>query len=140
MDLSRLKRFDKNKHDQLEQLIVWCQMMGLEGKDLVSIGGHLDRAKKSAEAKQNRTLAATVQFDVVGKDTDMSGRWSHKNLNGRYTFEESSWQRVTVSSNKTKVRKIFQLEYYEIGRVSWRDRNRLQSALNMINGRIVLDF
>lgn len=140
MDLTRLKRFDKDKHEQLEQLIAWCTLMGLEGKDLVSLGGHLDRSKKAAEAKQNRALAETIKFDVVGRDEEMSGRWSHKNLHGRYTFEDSSWQRVTVVSNKTKVRKSFNLEYYEIGRVSWRNRQRFQCALNMIHGKIVLDF
>ena len=140
MDLNRLKRFDKDKHEQLEQLVVWCQLMGLEGKDLVSLGGHLDRAKKSAEAKSNRALAESIQFDPVGADQAMSNRWSHKNLNGRYTFEDSSYDSVHVVSNKTKVRKTFRLEYYEIGRAPWRDRLRIQCALNMINGKIVLDF
>ena len=140
MDLNRLKRFDKDKHEQLEQLIAWCTLMGLEGRDLVSLGGHLDRAKKSAEAKTNLTLAETIQFDTVGNDSDMTSRWSYKNLNGRYTFQDSSWQRVVVTSNATKVRKTFNLEYYEIGRSHWRKRLRLQCALNMIHGKIVLDF
>jgi hypothetical protein len=140
MDLNRLKRFDKAKHDQLEQLVAWCQMMGLEGKDLVSIGGHLDRAKKSAEAKANRELAQSIKFDQVGADKVMNTKWSLKTNTGRYTFEDSSWQRVYVTSNKTRVRKSFDLEWYEIGRVSWRDRNRLQCALNIIHGEIKLDF
>jgi hypothetical protein len=140
MDLNRLKRFDKAKHEQLEQLVAWCQMMGLEGKDLVSIGGHLDRAKKSAEAKSNRVRAQEIKFDPVGADKAMSDKWSLKTLTGRYTFEGHSWQRVIVTSNKTKVRKTFDMEWYEIGRVSWRDRNRLQCALNIIHGEIKLDF
>ena len=140
MDLSRLKRFDKAKHDQLEGLLQWCQLMGLTGKDLVSLGGHIDRAQRNEEAQKNRALAKTIKFDPVGADKEMHHKWSHKNLHGRYTFEGSSWQRVYVTSNKTKVRKSFNLELYEVGRVSWRERDRLQSALNMINGKIVLDF
>ena len=140
MDLNRLKRFDKNKHDQLQGLLEWCQLMGLTGKDLVSLGGHIDRAQKTAEAKVNRELAKSIQFDTVGVDKTMSNKWSLKTNTGRYTFEDSSWQRVYVTSNKTKVRKSFNLEFYEIGRVSWRDRNRLQCALNLVNGKIVLDF
>jgi hypothetical protein len=140
MDLSRLKRFDKDKHDQLQGLLEWCQLMGLSGKDLVSLGGHIDRAQKTAEAKSNRELAKSIVFDPVGADKTMSNKWSFKTVNGRYTFEDSSWQRVYVTSNKTKVRKGFNLEWYEVGRVSWRDRNRLQCALNIVNGKIVLDF
>jgi hypothetical protein len=140
MDLNRLKRFNKDKHEQLEQLIAWCTLMGLEGKDLVSLGGHLDRAKKSAEAKSNTELANSIKFDSVGGDTEMRNKWSTKNTHGRYTFEEATWGRVNITSNKTKIRRTFNLQYYELGRASWRTRARLQSALNIIHGNIVLDF
>jgi hypothetical protein len=140
MDLNRLKRFDKAKHDQLEGLLEWCQLMGLTGKDLVSLGGHIDRAQRAEESKKNRALANSIQFDPVGGDTEMNNKWSHKNAHGRYTFESASWQRVWVTSNKTKVRKSFSLQYYEVGRTGWRNRDRLVSALNIVNGNIVLDF
>lgn len=140
MDLNRLKRFDKQKHEQLEGLLQWCQLMGLTGKDLVSLGGHIDRAEKTAEAKKNRTLAESIEFEPVGADKEMSNKWSLKTINGRYTFESSSWHQIYVTSNKTKVRKKFNLEYYELGRLGWRNRDRLQSALNIVNGKIVLDF
>lgn len=140
MDLNRLKRFDKDKHEQLEGLLQWCQLMGLTGKDLVSLGGHIDRAQKAEDTKKNRTLASTIKFDPVGADKEMHNKWSYKTINGRYTFEGSSWNRVYVTSNKTKVRKSFNMEYYEIGRQSWRTRDRLTCALNIIHGNIVLDF
>lgn len=140
MDLTRLKRFDKEKHDQLEQLVAWCQLMGLTGRDLVSLGGHIDRANRAAEAKSNLALAQTIKFDPVGGDKDMSNKWSYKTTDGRYTFESSSWKQIYVVSNKTKVRKKFNLEYYEIGRMGWQKRDRMQCALNLIHGRIVLDF
>lgn len=140
MDLSRLKRFDKAKHEQLAGLLEWCTLMGLTGKDLVSLGGHIDRAQQAAEAKSNRTLAETVKFDVVGNDADMSNKWSFMTPNGRYTFESASWRQVYVVSNKTKVRKKFNMEFYELGRLGWQKRDRLQCALNIIHGKIVLDF
>ena len=140
MDLTRLKRFDKDKHDQLEQLIAWSQMMGLSGRDLVSLGGHIDRAQQAAEAKSNRTLAETITFDPVGGDSDMSNKWSYLTPDGRYTFQDARWGQVTVVSNKTKVRKNFRTEMYQLGRMHWSRRDRLQCALNIINGRIVLDF
>ena len=140
MDLTRLKRFEKDKHDQLEQLIAWSQMMGLSGKDLVSLGGHIDRAQRAAESKSNQALAETIKFDPVGGDKEMRDKWSYKTSDGRYTFESSSWRQIYVVSNKTKVRKKFNLEYYEIGRMGWSKRDRIQCALNIIHGRIVLDF
>ena len=140
MDLTRLKRFDKDKHDQLEQLIAWSQMMGLSGRDLVSLGGHIDRAQQAAEAKSNRSLAETIKFDAVGGDTEMSNKWSYLTPDGRYTFQDARWGQITVVSNKTKVRKNFRTEVYQLGRMHWGKRDRMQCALNIINGRIVLDF
>lgn len=140
MDLNRLKRFDKAKHDQLEGLLEWCQLMGLTGKDLVSLGGHIERSQLAAEAKSNRTLAETITFDPVGSDTEMSNKWSYLTPDGRYTFQDARWGQVTVVSNKTKVRKNFRTEMYQLGRMHWGKRDRLQCALNIINGRIVLDF
>ena len=140
MDLNRLKRFDKAKHDQLEGLLEWCQLMGLTGKDLVSLGGHIERSQQAAEAKSNRTLAETITFDTVGGDTEMSNKWSYLTPDGRYTFQDARWGQITVVSNKTKVRKSFRTEMYPLGRMHWGKRDRLQCALNIINGRIVLDF
>lgn len=142
MNLTRLKRFDKTKHEQLEGLLQWCTLMGLSGKDLVSLGGHIDRAQAAAEAKSNRALAETITFDPVGVGgkPDMSTRWSYLTPNGRYTFQDTSWGRVVVVSNKTKVRKTFNVEMYNLGRLGWEKRYRMQCALNIINGKILLDF
>jgi hypothetical protein len=140
MDLTRLKRFDPQKHEQLKGLLEWCALMGLSGKDLVSLGGHIDRAQAAAEAKSNRALAETIKFDVVGGDSDMSNKWSYLKPTGRYTFQDASWHNIVVTSNSTKVRKRFNLEHYEIGRMGWQKRDRLQCALNLVHGKIVLDF
>ena len=140
MDLSRLKRFDKAKHEQLEGLLQWCALMGLTGKDLVSLGGHIERSQQAAEAKSNRTLAETIKFDPVASDTEMSNKWSYLTPNGRYTFQDARWGQITVVGNKTKVRKNFRTEMYQLGRIHWGKRDRLNCALNIINGRIVLDF
>ena len=140
MDLTRLKRFDKTKHEQLEGLLQWCTLMGLTGKDLVSLGGHIDRAQAAAEAKSNRALAETIKFDPVCGNDNMSNKWSYNTPNGRYTFNDTSWGRVAVTSIKTKVRKNIQIEQYQLGRLHWQKRERLNCALNIIHGRIVLDF
>lgn len=140
MELSRLKRFDKAKHEQLKGLLEWCALMGLTGKDLVSLGGHIDRAQATAEAKSNRTLAETIQFDPVCGNDSMSNKWSYNTPNGRYTFNDTSWGRVSVTSIKTKVCKNLKVEMYQLGRMNWQKRERLNCALNIIHGKIVLDF
>jgi hypothetical protein len=38
------------------------------------------------------------------------------------------------------VRKNIQIEQYQLGRLHWQKRERLNCALNIIHGRIVLDF
>jgi hypothetical protein len=43
------KRFPADKQEQVRQLVAYAQLMGLDGKDLVSIGGKLDHIKASAE-------------------------------------------------------------------------------------------
>jgi hypothetical protein len=111
--------------------------MGLSGQDLVSLGGHIARAQQAEESRKNRELAETIKFDKVG---DSEERWSYLTPNGRYTFQDTSWGRVSVVNNKTKVRKTFNLEQYELGRVGWQKRERLRCAFNIIPGKIVLDF
>ena len=140
MDLTRLKRFDKAKHDQLEGLLEWCALMGLTGKDLVSLGGHIDRSQKTEEAKSNRALAETIKFDPVGNEVEKATKWSYDTPMGRYTFQDSSWGRIVVVSNKTKVRRNARVEMYQLGRMSWQKRDRLNCALNIIHGQILLDF
>ena len=141
VNLSRLKRFDEAKHEQLEGLLQWCALMGLSGKDLVSLGGHITRMEVASEAKSNRKLAETITFDPVGEhDYNNSNKWSYNTPNGRYTFQDTNWGRVAVTSNKTKVRKNIQIEQYQLGRLHWQKRERLNCALNIIHGKIVLDF
>ena len=140
MDLSRLKRFDKAKHDQLEGLLEWCALMGLTGKDLVSLGGHIDRAQAAEQVKSNLKLAETITFDPVGNDLEMAHKWSYNTPNGRYTFQDSSWGRIVIISNKTKVRRNSRVEMYQLGRMHWKKRDRLNCALNIIHGQILLDF
>jgi len=142
MDLTRLKRFDKKQHDQLEQLISWSTLMGLTGKDLVSLGGHIARAQAREESVKNLEIAQGFPVEFVGKDTKMEKRWSIKNIYGRYTCECSSGWVDTVSalSNKTGIRKSFPVSGYELGRGHYYDHTRYSFLLDVHSGKIVLDF
>ena len=84
------KRFPAEKQEQVRQLVAYAQLMGLDGKDLVSIGGKLDRIKATAEYKRNRSLVeSTFIFLYVGRDAgeyDLNNRWRIKTDSGSYTF------------------------------------------------------
>ena len=144
MDLSRLKRFDKAKHEQLEGLLQWCQLMGLSGRDLVSLGGHIDRLQVRSEIEQNRRIVESIHLDKVGKDIRPEERWTIKTASGRYLFElEYGDYRdaVYVTSYKTKLKKKFRLyTHYNLGKMHWRKRKKYEVLLEYHHGRILLDF
>ncbi len=140
--LERLKRFDPAKHDQLEGLLQWCQLMGLTGKDLVSLGGHIDRMQARAEVDRNRAILLGIKVDPVGSDRDTDERWTIKTAQGRYLFEHGSFNgEFVVTSYKTKVKKRMKIQhYYEVGKQHWRRRQKQQILLNYHYGHILLDF
>ena len=143
MDLSRLKRFDKAKHEQLEGLLQWCQLMGLTGKDLVSLGGHIDRWEANEAMAKNKEIVKGIKIDKVGSDHGTENRWTIKTPTGRYLFEIGGYyDDVTVTSYKTKVRKTFHVHEhkYQLGRGHWRQRQRMAVLLDYHYGDIKLDF
>ena len=63
------KRFPEEKQEQVKQLVAYARLMGLDGKDLVSIGGKLDRTRTAEEWRRNKQLVeSSFQFLYVGKD------------------------------------------------------------------------
>ncbi len=116
--------------------------MGLSGKDLVSLGGHIARAEARTEATKNLEIARNFPVDKVGKDQTTSDRWSIKTIHGRYTCAGNSWNQVQVKSNKTGQQKTFVPDHYELGRsrTSWRVQLLYRFVLDMHAGKILLDF
>jgi len=58
----KFRRFGKEKQEQIRQLVVYATMMNLSGKDLISIGGVLDRRGAANEYKVR--VAIVKAFDV----------------------------------------------------------------------------
>lgn len=140
MKLDRLKRFDKSKHEQLVGLLQWCQLMGLSGKDLVSLGGHIDRLQTREQAEKNLDIVRGYKIDNVGRIEDSDQRFSLKTLNGRYRFDYYTYDQVMVTSYRTKIKKCLHLDDFEFGRVGWRKRWVYRALLNVHSGKILLDF
>ena len=74
------KRFSKEKQEQIRQLVAYTTLMGLTGKDLVSIGGKLERMKEAEERKRRLAIVKSypvteiiennqIAFEVVVDDT-----------------------------------------------------------------------
>ena len=51
------RRFSEAKQAQVRQLVGWARLLGLTGRDLISIGGKLDRATAQQELRRNKEIA-----------------------------------------------------------------------------------
>lgn len=139
------KRFPENKQEQVRQLVAYAQLMGLDGKDLVSIGGKLDRIKASAECKRNRSLVETsFEFLYVGRDSGeytLNNRWRIKTAGGSYTFEARGWDVYRVKSNRTgAVIEHRVTADYSLGTGDYYKRRRYAVMLDVCNGLLPLNF
>ncbi len=140
MDLTRLKRFDPAKHEQLIGLLQWCELMGLTGKDLISLGGHIDRLQVKQEKTKNAKIVESYDILPVGTDRTTENRFSIKTINGRYKFEHNFYHTVFVTSYTTKAKKHFSLPFYELPAIRRDKRWVYQTLLAVQDGTIQLNF
>lgn len=139
-------RFPKEKQDQIRQLVSYVTLMGLDGKDLVSIGGKLDRLKVKNEIMRNRAVVDNMlnekKIVTVGKDKDMRQRWAYVTPTGRYYFEDTDWRFVTIRSAKTgKVQTVPVPSWYNFGRYRVGNNRELANIMLCVyNGEIQLNF
>ena len=144
MDLNRLKRFDKAKHEQLEQLIAWSQLMGLTGKDLVSLGGHIARAQEREEVDRNINLVDNMGCEPIGKDSAMDTRWKFAQRGVVWHCVDSGGyaSSVRITNTKTKVTRTFRPGHHALGRMGWHSGRglRYRTMLDISEGKILLDF
>lgn len=141
MDLKRLKRFDPAKLEQLEGLMQWCALLGLTGKDLISLGGHIDRMQAREGMLANKAIVDGMGCTPVGEDTNMNRRWRYKTAMGNYRFEEIGWYCIKVTNTRTKVQKKFLVKQdHDLGHMIRDKRLRYMAMLDVYNGTIVLDF
>ena len=141
------KRFPAEKQEQVRQLVAYAQLMGLDGKDLVSIGGKLDRIKASAEWKRNRELVeSSFTFLAIGADKGrgeyyLNNRWRIKTVGGSYSFEAQGWDMYRVRSNKTGVVRDHRVsDDYSLGTGDYYKRRRYAVMLDVAHGKFPLNF
>jgi hypothetical protein len=115
--LLHFKRFPQEKQDQVRALVNYATLMGLNGKDLVSIGGKLNRvaAKRSMEANQH--IVQSMGIRTIGKDKDCRNRWAYTGADGTVYHFKSGYSRYDITNTVTKkVVKGYVNSYYELSR------------------------
>lgn len=144
LNLTRLKRFDPTKHAQLEGLLQWVELMGLTGKDLISLGGHINRQQEAAEIRQNQAIVDGIGCQPIGKDKkdNMIYRWKYQQGDTWFHFEDVGGYQggVKITNTRTKVTKKFRPTSYPLGRRSYRWALRYNTMLDIVKGKILLDF
>ena len=140
MNLKRLKRFDPAKHQQLEEFIAWCQLMGLTGRDLISLGGHLDRVQQRNEVERTLEIVKGYNLEKVGHDRAIEDRFTIKRIDARYRFDNEGWDWVKITNYKTKKFQRFPLPSYNLGRMHWRKAWVYRAVLAVHDGKIQLNF
>jgi len=144
------KRFPAEKQDQVRGLVEYATLMGLTGKDLVSIGGKLDRIKAQKERARNMEIIKSFKIDTIGDDKRYKGinresaldnRFKIRTATGAYNFQYSyyGWE---VQSLKTGVgvRHKIDIYAYELGDRNWSRLCRYAMMLDVAHGKIQLNF
>ncbi len=135
------RRFSDDKQEQIRQLVSYCTLMGLTGKDLVSIGGKLDRLAKAEELKRNLEIGLSYPTTPVRNKKDNAeyqSKWYYTDTNNiKWKFEcESSW-RVMVTNTKSGRRQAF---YTDVIVTKGRRYFKANVMANVHHGRITLNF
>ncbi len=139
-----LKRFSQDKQEQLEQFVAYAQLMGLSGRDLVAIGGKIDREQVKQRKLANMEIVRSFECLTIGRDDkhQLDARFKLKTLGGSYNFENDHWDGWIVHSLKTKVTKSHRTHSYDydLPKTDWRTKQRYAMLLDIATGRFKLDF
>lgn len=140
----KLNRFSEDKQEQLEQFVAYAQLMGLSGRDLVAIGGKIDREEKKVRKDANMEIVRGFECLPIGADNkyDLDDRFKLKTVGGAYNFNSDGWNRWEIVSLKTKAKRSYYADPYdyELPKTDYRTRSRYAMLLEIAVGRFKLDF
>ena len=138
----KLKRFSDEKQDQVEQLIGYATMLGLSGKDLISIGGKMERERTNINIKQNVALIKSLEVHRIGRDLDTEQRFKIKTDNGNYNFEFSGYSNWFITSLKTKSYVSYTpTDDIDLPKsISWYKQQQYRILYDIATGKLVLNF
>jgi hypothetical protein len=141
------RRFPEEKQEQVRQLVAYTTLMGLTGKDLISIGGTLDRLKERQEQITNIHTAEGYAATVItvgktehDKSNNFGRRWIYTDSSGtKWEFQTSSYYQCNVINRSTNKRNSFFLNTY-INKYLKGKGYMYNALLNLHHGKIQLNF
>lgn len=143
----KLNRFSDARQDQVDQLIAYAELLGLSGRDLVSIGGKMDREKIKVKKVSNMEIIKGFDCLPIGRDekTDfkLGTRFKLKTIDGAYNFEcIDRWDTWEIVSLKTKGRRIHKIDFweYELPKTGYQNKSRYSMLLDIALGKFPLNF
>lgn len=139
-------RFSDAKQDQIEQLVSYATMLGLNGSDLVAIGGKMNREAANINKKANMDIISGFVCLPIGKDGSdkINDRFKLKTPSGAYNFTNGSWyDQWDIHSLKTGVTHGWTIDAYEYDlsrSYSYKEKSRFSLLLDISKGKINLNF
>lgn len=122
-------------------------MCGVSGKDLVSIGGYIDRQRvseryRAAQARVNEYIEqGTICPIGADRKDQVVNRFKYKGINGNYNFDTDGWSHWSATSTKTKVKKRVTVTSRDWpSHVNWTKRQFYDLVLDLAEGNIQLNF
>lgn len=142
-----LKRFPEDKHAQILQIMSYLEMCGLSGRDLVSIGGYVDRRAMSQRYQHTKQRVQEYidqgTIRPIGSDRidQIVNRFKLKTLNGDYNFEQDGWSDWNATSLKTKVKQRVRCQDRDWpAHVHWTRRHFYNMVLDIAEGDFKPNF
>lgn len=144
--LLEFKRFPAEKQEQIRQLVSYCTLMGLNGKDLISIGGKLDRLQERHKFESSLAIGLSYKCVTVGKsakekERNQNRKWYYTDGNGvKWKFDrDCSYYNdsVVVTNCDSGKQKTF---YHENFVKKPRTNARANIMANVHYGTITLNF
>lgn len=146
-------RFPQEKQEQVRGLVAYAQLMGLDGRDLVSIGGKLLRIQDREELNRNMEIAESYECILIGADRNAAKARHEQLLNmrfklatalGDYRFDYGWTSEWTVTSHATKSSQLYYTDVWSHNlpkkRIHSRTLERYALLLEIHSGRLTLNF
>lgn len=137
------KRFD-GRIEQIEKLMVYAELMGLTGADLVSIGNKMKRRAENRDKERNLDAISNFVTLPIGQDKDndwvKSHRFKLKTELGSYNFYNRDYGRWDIQSCSTDKKITHWIKLAEFPRSNYRIDQMRSCLLDIAENRLLLNF
>lgn len=141
----KFKRFSDDKQEQVRQLVAYTTLMGLTGKDLISIGNKLERNRRIAEEDKIWSMLESYNITPNGRYAGRDARKGYYDSftidhnNKKYQIDNMSWYNATVRNLKNKKQKTLPVKEYDEASVVRHNHYVVRIMMNIYNKDIDLD-